>query len=128
VGAESEYTLTIFDEAAISTVNQEWKARFIEEGAQVSQEIRVPGTSLRAIFDKYFDGGFPDLLCIDVEGADLNVLESAILTPGTGPEWLLLEADPPLSNVIETPAVKYAIELGYQIHLVMGMSTLLQLK
>ena len=128
VGTESEYTLTIFDEPAMSTVNQEWKARFLKTPAQVTQEIRVPGISLRAIFDKYFDGGFPDLLCIDAEGADLNVLQSAFLTPGTGPKWLLLEADPPLSNVLETPAVKYALELGYQIHLVMGMSTFLQMK
>jgi Methyltransferase FkbM domain len=128
VGTESEYLLTIFDEPAISTVNKGWRMKFLEENQKIVKEIRVPGISLRTIFDQYLNGEFPDLLCIDAEGADLNVLESANLVAGFGPEWLLLEADPPLSNVVQTPAVKYAIELGYQIYLVMGMSTLLRLK
>jgi len=128
VGSEPEYTFTIFEEPAISTVNSEWRVKFIGENQQVKKEIKVPGISLRTVFERYFDGGFPELLCIDAEGADLDVLKSALLENGNGPEWLLLEADPPLSKVMETPAVEYALSLGYEIHLVMGMSTLLHMK
>ena len=128
VGSEPEYVFTIFDEPAISTVNSEWREKFIGENQKIKKEIKVPGVSLRTVFDRYFDGGFPDLLCIDAEGADLDVLKSANLKHSSGPEWLLLEADPPLSSVMETPAVSYALSLGYEIHLVMGMSTLLHLK
>jgi hypothetical protein len=125
VGTESEYLLTIFSEPAMSTVNADWRAKFLEQNQRVTSAIKVPGMSLRTIFDMHFNGGFPDLLCIDAEGADLNVLQSAELSKGTGPEWLLLEADPPLSTVVKTPAVGLALELGYEVHLIMGMSTLL---
>jgi FkbM family methyltransferase len=128
VGSEAEYTFTIFEEPAISTANSEWREKFIGENQKIKKAIKVPGISLRTVFERYFDGGFPDLLCIDAEGADLDVLKSANLMRASGPEWLLLEADPPLSTVIETPAVAYALSLGYEIHLVMGMSTLLHMK
>jgi len=128
VGSESEYIFTIFEEPAISTVSSEWRVKFISENQKIRKEIKVPGISLRTVFDRYFDGGFPNLLCIDAEGADLDVLKSANLARFSGPEWLLLEADPPLSTVLETPAVGYALSLGYEIHLVMGMSTLMHLK
>ena len=128
VGSEAEYELTIFEEPAISTVNKEWRTKFLSENQRVASEIKVPGISLREVFDTYFGRGFPDLLSIDAEGADLDVIKSAELSNGVGPDWLLLEADPPLSNIVETPAVKYALGLGYEIHLIMGMSTLLHKK
>ena len=128
VGCEAEYTFTIFEEPAISTANDEWRVKFLGENQKVKKEIKVPGITLRTIFDKYFEGGFPNLLCIDAEGADLDVLKSANFRSGSGPEWLLLEADPPLSTVINTPAVACALSLGYEIHLIMGMSTLLRMK
>jgi FkbM family methyltransferase len=128
VGTEKEYRLTIFEEPALSTVNQEWRATYLKGNRRIASEMTVPGISLRQVFDKYLDSSFPDLLCIDAEGADLDVLKSANLTKGNGPEWLLLEADPPLSKVIESPAVAYALHLGYEIHLIMGMSTLLHMK
>jgi hypothetical protein len=128
VGTEPEYTFTIFEEPAISTVNTEWREKFKGENQKVKREIKVPGISLRTIFEKYFEGGFPQLLCIDAEGADLDVLKSANLEKGNGPEWLLLEAEPPLTTVLETPAIAYALKLGYEIHLIMGMSTLLHMK
>jgi FkbM family methyltransferase len=125
VGTEKEYKLTIFEEPALSTVNIDWRNRFLSNKQRVSSEILVPGVTLEFIFNEYFGNGFPDLLCIDAEGADLNVLESANLKYGYGPKWLLLEADPPYSSVVETPAVKLALQLGYEIHLILSMSTLL---
>ncbi len=128
VGTEKEYSLSIFEEPALSTVNPDWKIRFESENQKVASIVQVPGVSLEELFRKYFENGFPDLLCIDAEGSDLNVIQSANLSLGTGPEWILLEADPPLRKVVETPAVAHVLELGYEIHLVMGMSTLLHRK
>jgi FkbM family methyltransferase len=126
VGTEAEYKLTVFTEPAISTVNSDWRLKFLEENQEIASEITVPGVSLKEIFSDYFNGSYPDLLCIDAEGSDLEVLESAELEKGVGPEWLLLESFPPLREVIKTPAVELALKLGYEIHLIMGMSTLLR--
>lgn len=125
VGTEEEYKLTVFEEPALSTVNIDWRNRFLSENQRIQSEILVPGVTLESIFNEYFEDGYPDLLCIDAEGSDLNVLKSANLKYGQGPKWLLLEADPPYSSVVETPAVKYALQLGYEIHLILSMSTLL---
>ena len=125
VGTKEEYLLTIFEEPALSTVNDEWKTKFQSEKQRIRSEVLVPGVTLKSVFSKYFGSGFPDLLCIDAEGSDLDVLLSAKLTKGIGPKWLLLEANPPYSNVINTPAVKLALDLGYEIHLILGASTLL---
>jgi hypothetical protein len=126
VGTELSYNLAVFEEPALSTVNKDWRLRFLSENQKISSEIIVPGVSLRKIFDDHFEGGFPDLLSIDAEGADFEVLQSAELKSGSGPQWLLLEADPPLTKVLETPAVAHAISVGYEIFLIMGMSTLLR--
>jgi hypothetical protein len=128
IGSQAEYEFTIFKDPAISTVNKEWREKFLGLNQEIQSEIRVPGRPLHDIFTQYFGGGYPDLLCIDAEGADLDVLQSARLFKGVGPEWLLLEAFPPLSNIVETPAVKYALSLGYEVHLILGMSTLLHKK
>ncbi len=128
VGLQEEYQFTVFENPGVSTMNAEWRNKFLGLNHKVKAEIKVPGKSLKNIFSEFFGDNFPDLLCIDAEGSDLEVLQSAELTKGKGPEWLLLEAEPPLSNVIETPAVQYALELGYEVYLVLGMSTLLHLK
>jgi FkbM family methyltransferase len=128
IGSQKEYEFTIFEDPAISTVNEEWRTKFLGLDKKIKSEIKVPGRPLHDVFTQYFKGGYPDLLCIDAEGADLDVLQSAQLTYGVGPEWLLLEADPPLSNITKTPAVKFALELGYEVHLILGMSTLLHKK
>ena len=128
VGVEKQYKFTIFKEAALSTASSEWRSKFIEQNREISSEIVVPGISLRSVFDTYLGGEFPVLLCIDAEGTDLEVLQSAGIKNGFGPDWILLEAAPPLREVQRTPAVKYALDLGYEIHLILGMSTLLHKK
>ena len=128
VGTEKEYELTVFEEPAISTVNKEWETKFLNKNQRIAHKVKVPGITLAEIFEKYFENGFPNLLTIDAEGADLEVLKSANLSIGVGPEWLLLEADPPLSQVLETPAVKFAMELGYELYLILGAAALLRMK
>ncbi len=127
IGTSKEYTFSIFQEPAISTANPDWRNKFLSTENEIVSEIKIQGIPLVEIFHKYLNGAFPDLLCIDAEGSDLEVIMSAELKPGSGPKWILLESFPPLSEALKTPAIKYAIELGYEVYLQMPMSTLLRL-
>jgi len=129
VGLEARYTFTIFDEAAISTLDSEWRKKFISENNKIAKEVEVEGRKLRSILDDFQPKKRIDLLSIDAEGSDLQVLQSLefeTLEKSRFPKWLLLEAAPPVSNALQTPAVKLAIERGYEPHMVLAMSTLLK--
>lgn len=131
VGLEPSYTFTVFEEAAISTLDSEWRQKFISENNKIAKEVEVEGRKLRSILDDFQPRQRIDLLSIDAEGSDLQVLQSIeieTLEKSRFPKWLLLEAAPPVSNALQTPAVKLAIEWGYEPHMVLAMSTLLQFK
>lgn len=129
VGMAPKYTFTIFEETAISTLDAEWKSKFIGENNKVAKEIEVEGRKLREILDDLDPLKRIDLLSIDAEGSDLQVLQSLemdTLEKSRFPQWLLLEAAPPVSNALKTPAVKLAMQWGYEPHVVLSMSTLLK--
>ena len=131
VGLEPKYTFTIFEEAAISTLDSEWRKKFISENNKIVKEVEVEGRKLRSILDDFQPRQRIDLLSIDAEGSDLQVLQSLefeTLENSRFPKWLLLEAAPPVSTALKTPAVKRAIEWGYEPHMVLAMSTLLHFK
>lgn len=129
VGDMPEFEFAVFAEPAISTVSRDWESRFLAEGQEIIRRERVAGVSLRQLLDENFPGRGPELLSIDIEGADEIALrsgkfESMDLT--RWPEWLLLETTPPVSNALSTGSVKYALDLGYIPTLVLTMSTLLR--
>jgi FkbM family methyltransferase len=129
VGPQEHYELAVFTETAISTVNLEWKEKFLREDNIISEVVRVEGISLRKILDHYFPASAIDLLCVDAEGSDLDVLHSLSLETlevGRYPKWVLLETEPPISNALGTESVKYVTSLGYIPYLVLPMSVLLQ--
>ena len=129
VGNQSEYEFTIFNEPAISTVNTEWKTKFLEENQMIKEVIKVPGKTLRLILDENFADYSLDLLTIDAEGADFEILQSLSLSTlprERFPKYLLLEAAPPVANALKTPAVTLAIQHGYEPFMVLSMSTLLR--
>ena len=129
VGMEPRYTFTIFEEAAISTLDPEWRTKFISENNQISRTVDIEGRKLRSILDDFEPLKAIDLLSIDAEGSDLQVLQSIEFTtlgPHRFPRWLLLEAAPPVSNALKTPAVELAIKWGYEPYMVLAMSTLLK--
>lgn len=129
VGSKPSYTFTIFEEAAISTLDSEWRSKFISENNKVAKVVEVQGRKLREILDDFEPANRIDLLSIDAEGSDLQVLESLemeTLEKSRFPQWLLLEAAPPVSNALATPAVKLAMAWGYEPHMVLAMSTLLK--
>jgi FkbM family methyltransferase len=131
VGLEPSYNFTIFEEAAISTLDSEWRDKFIDEDNIIAKEVVVQGRKLRSILDDFSPEHRIDLLSIDAEGSDLQVLQSIefeTLEKSRFPKWLLLEAAPPVSNALETPAVKLAIDWGYSPHMVLAYSTLLQFR
>jgi FkbM family methyltransferase len=131
VGPNPSYKFTIFEETAISTLDAEWRKKFVTENNKIAREVEVVGRTLRSILDDFEPANRIDLLSIDAEGSDLQVLQSlefATLEKSRFPKWLLLEAAPPVSNALTTPAVELAIEWGYEPHMVLAMSTLLRFK
>jgi FkbM family methyltransferase len=129
VGSEANYYFTIFEEAAISTLDPEWRDKFISENNKIAREVNVEGRKLRTILDDFQPEKRIDLLSIDAEGSDLQVLESLefeTLEKSRFPKWILLETTPPVSNALQTPAVALAIRMGYEPHMVLPMSTLLK--
>ena len=129
VGSKPSYTFTIFEEAAISTLDSEWRNKFISENNKVAKVVEVQGRKLREILDDFEPANRIDLLSIDAEGSDLQVLESLemeTLEKSRFPQWLLLEAAPPVSKALATPAVELAMAWGYEPHMVLAMSTLLK--
>jgi FkbM family methyltransferase len=129
VGQKDNYEFTIFKEPAISTVDPEWKARFISEKNEIERIESIPGRKLRSIYDEFFGTSPADLLTIDAEGADFDVLQSmdfSTLEASRFPRCLLLETSPPVSASLDNPSVVYAIQLGYEPIFILPMSTILQ--
>ena len=129
VGAEASYNLTIFEEPAISTVNLDWKEKFVLENQQISRIDKVPGITIREILDTYFYDKKCNLLTIDIEGADyeaLRTIDFKTLNKTRYPDWILLETTPPVAAALKTESVIYAMENGYAPHLILPMSTLLK--
>jgi FkbM family methyltransferase len=128
-GAEASYNLTVFTEPAISTVNKDWKEKYILEEEQISRIDKVPGITIREILDIYFQDKKCNLLIIDIEGADFEALKTIdfkSLNKNKHPDWILLETTPPVAAALKTESVIYAVENGYAPHLVLSMSTLLK--
>ena len=129
VGSKESYALNIFAEPAISTVEISWAENFIAEGNKVERTEFIPGRKLRNILDLYFMDKQLTLLTIDVEGADLDALESIdfkTLPTSQYPLWILLETIPPVKDALNFGSVRHALDFGYQAHLVLPMATLLR--
>lgn len=129
VGSKAIYSLTIFEEAAISTTNKIWEERFISEGQKVIRREEVPGITLRNIIDEYFQESTCSLLNIDIEGADFDALKTIgfqNLAKNKYPDWILLESKPPVSASLKFKSVNYAVQNGYIPFLVLPRATLLK--
>lgn len=130
VGSLESYEISIFKETAISTVDAAWAAKFRNENNEISEVRIVPGISLRELITRYFPQGDLEFLNVDIEGADIDALESAgfaSLDKKLWPNWILVEADPPISRLQTNQAVQFMFELGYEIFLVLPFACLLKL-
>ena len=129
VGSKPSYELNIFEEPAISTINIEWKERFVAENQKITRVETVRGITLREIIDTYFRVEKCNLLTIDTEGSDFEVIKTIhfeTLNQNQFPDWILLETTPPVDLALKTESVCYAIENGYLPYLVLPMATLLK--
>lgn len=66
----------MFDCDALSTCDNDTVERYKKAGYKVIDNYEVPIWSLEQLFDKYVKDKTIDILSIDVEWADMNVLES----------------------------------------------------
>lgn len=129
IGMDSRYKLKIFDDPAVSSVNQNWVRKQIKNGYKVKMSETVPGVKLSKIYSDHFSKQPCNLLAIDCEGSDLNVLKSLSLktiSPTLRPEWILVETLPPVDQALRSKTVRYAVKYGYKPFLVLGMATLLK--
>lgn len=130
VGDKPSYELTIFDESAISTVDTQWKERFISEHNSVGLTVTVPGRSLRSILDEYFPNSGPDFLNIDIEGADYEAIVSGefdSLPVGRKPKYILVENPEPLNPSNQGNIGTYLESLKYRRLYVLPYSSLYSL-
>lgn len=129
VGEKDFYDFAIFKEPALSTVNQEWETRFISEGNEVSMIEKVPGRTLRSIYDEYFGEAAADLLTIDAEGADFEILHSMnfkSLSRARFPRYIMVETTPPIEDSLKSPPVDFLTGFSYEPYLVLPFSTILK--
>jgi hypothetical protein len=129
VGERDSYEFTVFKEPALSTVNREWKEKFILEGNKVNRIDRVSGRRLRSIYDEYFGEAAVDLLNIDAEGADFEILQSmdfATLPLARFPRYIMVESVRSISESVKSLPVKFAIDFGYEPLFVLPFSTILK--
>jgi FkbM family methyltransferase len=129
VGTKPIYDITIFKETSISTIEQKWVERFISEGNEVSETRKVDGIKLRDLIEKYFHKGDLDFLNIDIEGADLEALESADfdeLSFELWPKWVLVEASAPVSSALNIESVRLLVGYGFTPYLVLPHAVLLK--
>lgn len=130
VGNEKNYQLSVFDETAISTVNASWVEKFVEENNVRNTVRTVPGITLRELLDTYFPTTGPDLLNVDIEGADYEAISSGGLNSLPSirkPTWILVETNAPLSRTLKTDTVQLLVTWGYEIWLVLPFACLLKI-
>lgn len=130
VGDKKEYQLSVFDETAISTVNQEWDAKFLQENNVRISVRTVPGITLQKLLEEHFPTKGPDFLNIDIEGADLEALKSGsfnLLPRNLRPNWILVESNPPLANTVKNDSVQLLVSWGYEVWLILPFACLLKL-
>ena len=129
IGPEKFYEFTIFSEPAISTVNIEWRDKFLSESNTIERVEVVAGRKLRDVYDEFFAHSAADILSVDAEGADFEVIKSMdfdSLPANRFPRYLLLETTTPVTEALGAAAVKFAIGLGYTPVMVLPMSTILK--
>jgi FkbM family methyltransferase len=129
VGSKSEYIFTLFKEPAISTANQDWKKKFLEQEQIIDSEIKITGISLSELITKNFSSGDLDLLLVDAEGSDFDVIQSGNfenLPVGLFPKWILVETPRPLFRALQEETVKYLQGFDYEPILILPMSTILK--
>lgn len=131
VGQFETYSLAVFEEPALSTVNNQWKIKFLSEKNSILETIEVPGISLQEIQKLYGDGIPFDLLTIDAEGSDFDVLMSFNFENTAKmlyPKIIMIETEPGVDNILSTPMALLLLKHGYELFFALPMSSIFKLK
>lgn len=116
--------LYVFEEHAISTGDPVWRDKFLQEGNRLEQTIEVPVVSLAELMSKHFSNGAPTVLNVDCEGADEEVLRSGEWSTWR-PRVVAVETSGSLHAAAASGGVQFLQSVGYQIHFVLPMATIL---
>lgn len=114
----------VFEEHAISTGDPDWRDKFLQEGNRLEQTIEVPVVSLAELMSKHFSNGAPTVLNVDCEGADEEVLRSGEWSTWR-PRVVAVETSGSLHAAAASGGVQFLQSVGYQIHFVLPMATIL---
>ncbi len=93
---EGYFPFYMYDETSgRNTFSEENAKPFNHVGHEfkIRETKQIPVFTLNNVIQKYCDGKWPDLLCLDIEGLDEKVIMSTELLP-TGPKIICIEAWP----------------------------------
>jgi FkbM family methyltransferase len=111
-----QLTYYVFNDPALNTFDAERALALNSDIYHIVKEVNVSTRPLRELLDQYVPKGVPiDLLTIDVEGFDLQVLESNDWDRYI-PEFVLIEClgVSDLAQAYDDPAAKFLLSKGYR--------------
>lgn len=73
---KGELDFYVMKDNTLSTFSQEEYKSMTSMGKKLEEIKKIKLTTIKGILEKYFDNEFPDFLSIDVEGMDLQILQS----------------------------------------------------
>jgi FkbM family methyltransferase len=88
---EGELEFYIMEDNTLSTFSKEEMESMILNGKVLAEIKNIKVTTLQKIIEDHFNGDFPDLLSIDVEGLDFQILKS-INYEKSSPKVICVEA------------------------------------
>ncbi|MBR0843863.1 FkbM family methyltransferase [Bradyrhizobium liaoningense] len=105
----------LFREGALNTANTILAQTYVSAGWEKTGEVELLPKTLTSVMDEHVPAGEPiDLLTIDVEGEELAVLRSGNWE-AYRPAVIVIEAlSTPLGQLLDEPAVRFLIGLGYE--------------
>ena len=78
-GSEEEVSIQLFEESTFNTISANTSKLYGDFGFKKKDSVRVPAISLKRLYSQSL-GSCPDILCMDIEGLDLEVLIQADFT------------------------------------------------
>lgn len=81
----------VMENDKVSTFSSEEYQNNLNMGLHLKEKVRVEVTTVDSIVSQYFNGKFPDLLNIDVEGLEWDILESIDFESSNTPKVICLE-------------------------------------
>lgn len=106
----------LFYESAFNTFSKELADSYIKQGVKLNKKIIVKTRRLEAVLDEYLPQDKKiDFLTIDVEGLDLNVLQSNNWERYK-PRYIMIEMhNLDISNIKENKVYSFLLSKGYKL-------------